>query len=304
MKFSEFAYYYRRLKTYAQVARPDHWFKNIFMLVGMVAAGVYGQVPFDLSLLWMSVFALFLACLMSSVNYITNEIIDAQYDFEHPLKKARPIPSGVVTVKKLIYLNIYLAVIVLSFSYLLYSKYFFYTAFVFFLQGVLYNVPPIRGKDLPVADVIFESINNPIRLLLGWYAILPNTHPPLLLLICYWFFGAFLMNSKRFAECRFLGKEIATRYRVVFRYYSEEFLWAVSLLYTACTLITFILIALKYKVTLLYSLPFIVIFFVWFYILSLQKNSIVKEPERIMEKGAFFTYSLFTFLFMMLTLFL
>jgi len=304
MKSSEFAYYYRRFRNYSKVARPDHWFKNVFMLVGMVAAGVYGHVTFNPSLLWMSALALSLACLTSSVNYITNEIIDAQFDFEHPVKKARPIPSGIVTVKKLIYFNIYLAVIALSLSYFFFSRYFFYTIFAFFLQGVLYNVPPVRGKDLPILDVILESVNNPIRLLLGWYAVLPNIHPPLLLLAFYWFFGAFLMNAKRFAEYRFLGRQVALQYRIVFKYYSENFLFWIGFIYTLASVITFVLIALKYKPALLYSSPFVVVFFIWFYILSVQKNSIVKEPERIMEKKAFFSYSLFTLLFMMLTLFL
>jgi 4-hydroxybenzoate polyprenyltransferase len=274
------------------------------MITGMVAAGIYGHVQFNTYLLTIGVLALFIACLTSSVNYITNEIIDAQFDFEHPLKKTRPIPSGIVTVKKLVYLNIYLSLSILVISYLCYSKFFFYTVFAFFLQGVLYNVPPIRGKDLPVFDVILESVNNPIRLLLGWYAILPHIHPPILLIACYWFFGAYLMNVKRFAEYRFLGKEVALRYRIVFKYYSEIFLGILNAIYSIITIVIFVMIALNYKATLLYSFPFIIVFFIWFSILAFQKNSIVKEPERIMEKKAFFTYSLFTFLFMILTLFL
>ena len=31
-------------------------------------------------------------------------------------------------------------------------------------MGTLYNIPPIRMKDMPYADVLSESINNPIRI--------------------------------------------------------------------------------------------------------------------------------------------
>ncbi len=43
-----------------------------------------------------------------------------------------------------------------------------FIACIFALQGVVYNVPPFRTKDRPYLDVISESINNPIRLTIGW----------------------------------------------------------------------------------------------------------------------------------------
>ena len=36
-------------------------------------------------------------------------------------------------------------------------------------MGCLYNIPPIRTKDHAYVDVLSESINNPIRFLVGWY---------------------------------------------------------------------------------------------------------------------------------------
>ena len=36
-------------------------------------------------------------------------------------------------------------------------------------MGVVYNVKPLRSKDLPIFDVLSESVNNPIRFLIGWY---------------------------------------------------------------------------------------------------------------------------------------
>ena len=60
-------------------------------------------------------------------------------------------------------------------------------------MGTFYNMPPIRTKELPYIDVLTESINNPIRLLLGWFALVDNRIPPASLLIAYWALGAFFM---------------------------------------------------------------------------------------------------------------
>ena len=44
-------------------------------------------------------------------------------------------------------------------------------------MGPVYNVPPIRTKEIPYVDVITESFNNPIRLLLGWFAVTAGRIP-------------------------------------------------------------------------------------------------------------------------------
>ena len=77
--------------------------------------------------------------------------------------------------------------------------------FVFWLMGCIYNIPPVRCKDLPYVDVLCESVNNPIRLALAWYALIPELFPPLSLLLAYWMVGGFVMTAKRFAEYRSIG---------------------------------------------------------------------------------------------------
>src|SRR3546814_20228386 len=66
----------------------------------------------------------------------------------------------------------------------------------------MYNLKPFRTKDKAYLDVISESINNPIRLTLGWTMVDPTTLPPSSLLLAYWTGGAFLMGAKRLSEYR------------------------------------------------------------------------------------------------------
>jgi 4-hydroxybenzoate polyprenyltransferase len=79
---------------YIQIARVDHWFKNVFMLLGVLLALFYEPALFT----WASVPRLALAvlatCLIASSSYVLNELIDAPYDRFHPVKKHRRVPSG------------------------------------------------------------------------------------------------------------------------------------------------------------------------------------------------------------------
>src|SRR5690606_37839768 len=79
---------------------------------------------------------------------------------------------------------------------------FFWVSVAFLISGLIYNVNPLRSKDRVYLDVITESINNPIRLMLGWAMVDATALPPSSLLLSYWMGGAFLMTVKRFAEYR------------------------------------------------------------------------------------------------------
>lgn len=153
------------------------------------------------------------------------------------------------------------------------SVYFAVVALTFWFMGIIYNVPPVRSKDLPYLDVLTESFNNPLRLFLGWFAVVNDTFPPLSLIISYWMAGAFLMAVKRFAEYRFLNNPaIAAKYRTSFRYYNEENLLVSILFYTAmCALFGGIFIV-RYRIELILFEPVISGFFAYYLKLGLKEN--------------------------------
>ena len=76
--------------------RPDHWFKNVFMLAGVVLAYFYELTPFSSEQAWLVPIGFFATCIIASSNYVINEILDAPSDIGHPTKRNRPIPSGQV----------------------------------------------------------------------------------------------------------------------------------------------------------------------------------------------------------------
>src|SRR4051812_30642106 len=65
------------LKVSLAIARPDHWFKNVFMALGVVLAYFCHPEVFDLGAFGLIVWAVVTTCLIASSNYVLNEILDA-----------------------------------------------------------------------------------------------------------------------------------------------------------------------------------------------------------------------------------
>ncbi len=109
-------------------------------------------------------------CLIASSNYTRNEILDAPFDRFHPSKRFRPVLSGAVNVP-LAYLQ-WIVLMLLGFAAgLAVSWPFALAVFALWCMGCVYNIPPVRTKDKPFLDVLSESVNNPLRLLSGWYIV-------------------------------------------------------------------------------------------------------------------------------------
>ena len=210
------------IRPYLSIARPDHWFKNVFMVAGVILALFYHPELIGVASLQRVLWAVLTTCFIVSSNYVLNEILDAPTDLSHPVKKKRPIPSGLVRLPIAYAEWVVLGLTGLAMASML-GRAFFASALLLLIMGMIYNIPPVRSKDWPYVDVLSESVNNPIRLLLGWFAVKATEFPPVSLLIAYWMIGAFFMATKRFSEYRSIGNPVtAGQYRRSFRYYDEQ----------------------------------------------------------------------------------
>lgn len=269
---------------YTKIARPDHWFKNVFMVLGIVLAFFIEPELVRDGWYFDSLLGLVATSFVASSNYVLNEILDSSKDAFHPTKKKRPIPSGQINILVAYIEWLLLAVVGLGVSYLL-STSFFLSALSLWIMGICYNVPPIRTKEIPYIDVLSESINNPIRLFLGWFVLLPHKIPPLSLVLAYWMAGAFFMGIKRFAEYKTIGnKKIAASYRKSFGYYDENKL-LISIFYyaVACSFFLGIFIV-KYHLELILSVPLLVGLFAYYLKVGFRENSPVQHPEKLYKE--------------------
>ena len=80
----------RRLLALLEAMRPKQWFKNVFVLAGLVFGGqLFDPASCTRALACFAVF-----CAASSAVYLINDVFDRSQDAHHPTKRLRPIASG------------------------------------------------------------------------------------------------------------------------------------------------------------------------------------------------------------------
>lgn len=282
------------LRDYVYIARPDHWFKNVFMLPGMVLAWLAAPPAEPLTTLGWMLWSLVATCLICSSNYTINEWLDAAYDRLHPEKKDRPAASGRIKAPLAYAQWAGLAALGLAMSWAVGLEFFLAQA-TLFVMAIIYNVPPLRAKEKAVLDVLTESVNNPLRLLLGWYAVGVALVPPVSLLMSYWMLGAFLMAVKRLGEYRHIADPArAASYRSSFGFYNQERLITSIIFYaTAFALFAGIFLA-KYRLELILTVPFYAGFMGYYMHLGFMHDSPAMNPERLYRQRGFFAYMVLT----------
>ncbi|MDO8638509.1 MAG: UbiA family prenyltransferase [Candidatus Daviesbacteria bacterium] len=288
---------------YFQFLRINHWPKNIVIFFGFLVAFYSNTFNLSIEVFLKLLMAFILTGIISSANYVLNQIADKKFDSKHPNKKKRPLPSGKITIKQAVLIYILLTFLGVYFSLILFSFKFTLSLFVLWIAGIFYNIKPIRLKDVPYLDVVAESANNPIRIAIGWFIILPLSFPPVLILLLSWFMGAIFMTAKRFDELKFFGKKLSL-YRTTFRWYSMSKLRFMLYLYTVSSILIATIIIWQNNKQLLIIIPLLVLFLKWF--LSQVDNGSAKarEIESFVVKPRFLIYSLGLFIIVLLLVFI
>ncbi len=203
----------QRLLAHVRITRLDHSIKQAFILPGILLAMALDGRRMDGALAVNVCIGLLSATLIASSNYVINEMLDAPFDRLHPTKKNRPSARGLVHVGWGYVQWIAMMLAGLALASML-SRGFLLSALALWIMGCVYNIHPVRSKDLPYIDVLSESVNNPLRFCLGWYMVTAALLPPLSLLLSYWMLGAYFMALKRFSEYRQIADfAVAASYR-------------------------------------------------------------------------------------------
>lgn len=268
-------------RSYVAIARPDHWFKNAFVLPGVALALVFSGETIRPNIALPVLTALIATSLIASANYTINEWLDAEFDRFHPTKSSRPAASTHMS-SRLVYTQwALLAVAGLLLGFAINLRVFEYEA-ALLIMGIVYNVKPLRTKERPYLDVLSEAINNPIRFMIGWSLFIQDVPPPSSVLIAYWFGGAYLMAVKRFSEYRFIGDpDQAGLYRRSFFFYNENSLLLSSFFYAMCSSTFLGIFLIKYRIEFILGLPLLVTLFVWYLAIGMRHNSVAQRTEKL-----------------------
>jgi decaprenyl-phosphate phosphoribosyltransferase len=276
------------LKPYLKAMRLERWPRSTAILIG--SAGLFVLDPTLLSRLGPAAIALrvagafLLTWAVSTANYIINEIADAPFDVHHPTKRKRPLASGTVRKGPLLLWTAAIGGASLASARLLYSQPFFLALLALVLAGFAYNIKPVRTKDVPFLDSISESVNNPIRFLVGWYALAAPAYPPWSVLICWWAFGNFLMVAKRLSEFRFLGEK-AGDYRVSLRRYTRTTLLVGMAVSSGVFFAAYFVFAAASGLRGFFWLsPFLAFYLFLFFRKTLAEKEVMEEPEKLLAR--------------------
>jgi decaprenyl-phosphate phosphoribosyltransferase len=181
-----------RLRGMIRTMRPHQWVKNLFVLAPVVFARELTRPSFIMAAL--GAFAVF--CLLAGAVYTLNDLVDADADRVHPVKRYRPIASGRVPVPLARAMVIVLVTLALGSALvagILYDRLpFFFVALAYFLQNVAYS---FRLKKVAYVDVGFIALGFVLRVLAGGYA----THTPVsgYMIACTALLALFLGFGKR-----------------------------------------------------------------------------------------------------------
>jgi len=252
-------------------------------LIKTVDAGIFTRI----------ILGFIATCSVASANYIINEWLDAGFDRYHPTKKNRPVVSAGLRPRYIIAEYAVFAVAGLVGAWFV-SLPVFIAVSLLFLMGIVYNVPPVRSKEIPYIDVLSESVNNALRLLIGWFIVTGKFLPPVSIVLGYWMGGAFLMAAKRFAEYRMIGdKSRAALYRKSFKYYSEKTLLLSSFFYALLSVFFCGIFMIKYRIELLLAIPFLCGLFCVYLNICYKQDSPAQKPEKLFKEKGLLLYTLF-----------
>jgi len=272
------------ISNYLKIARFDHWIKQLFVLPGAwIAFVMVSPIP-SMDLAIQLILGMIATSAAASANYCINEWLDMEFDKFHPVKKHRPFVTNKLSVPIVLAEYVFLAMASLIIANFV-STTVLIAEVILLVMGILYNVRPIRTKDLPYVDVLTESMNNAIRLIIGWFCVTNLYWPPASLVFGYWMGGAFLMAVKRFAEYRMIGDpEQAKLYRKSFRGYGKTRLLTSAVFYGNLSVFFCGVFLVKHKIELLLVIPFICVLFCYYLSIAFKPDSATQKPEKLFHE--------------------
>ncbi len=186
-------------------------------------------------------------CLASSANYAINDVLDAEKDACHPVKKNRPVPSGAISPTTAVTIGVS-CFILSGVMAALVSIPFLLTLLAYVLLSSAYS---FKLKNIPVADIFCVSAGFLLRLQAGGIAFKVPISDWLFLSV--FLLALFLSIGKRIGEKQLL-KNHGARHRPVLDAYPLEFLHGTMYMTGATVLVTYAMYVVAHE-GLLYTIP-------------------------------------------------
>jgi len=175
----------------AKAIRPVHWLKNLSVFAALVFSGNL----FELSLLYRVFFLFLIFNVAASSTYVFNDLLDADKDKLHPIKKQRPVAKGTITKLQALVIAGVLAILALLLAYYFLSYLIFLLIFGYLLLQASYS---LFLKHISIVDILIIATGFIVRVFAG--ALIIDAHLSVWFLLCIISVALFLAAGKRRAE--------------------------------------------------------------------------------------------------------
>jgi 4-hydroxybenzoate polyprenyltransferase len=261
-----------RPSAWLAALRPRQWTKNLLVFAAILFAGELG----DTHKLLAAAGAFVAYCAASSAAYLVNDVRDAAHDRLHPIKRHRPVASGLVAPQAAVAVAAVLAVAAVALAAVL-GPWSVLVLGAFVVLQVAYSM---GLKHMVLIDVMTISALFVVRAVAGAVAVKVPISPWLLL--CTGLLALFLALAKRRGELVQVGAE-RTPGRPVLEGYSLALVDQLVTIVAASTVISYALYTFSARPGewMMATIPF-VIFGVFRYLLLVHKEDAGEEPEQIL----------------------
>lgn len=219
-----------KVSSLVALVRPRQWTKNLAVFAALIFSGELTQLePVVRSLL-----AFVALCLVSAALYAVNDVIDAEQDRVHPVKKNRPVASGRLSPAEAWFVAAVLGVAGVALAAWLGTAFLAYVA-AYVGMHALYVT---WLKHVVIVDMIVIALGFTVRAVAGAAVLAVPVSP--WLVICTGLLALFLAAAKRRHEILLLGTE-SRAHRVVLAEYSAELLDSFMVTLSAATVTSYAL---------------------------------------------------------------
>ncbi len=254
--------------------RPRQWTKNLLLFAGLLFAAQYDEPS-----KWIDAFVAFVAyCAASSAAYIVNDVLDAEEDRRHPLKRNRPIAAGLLAPDRALKIAAMLAIFaVAAMSWFGWASVAYVTGFLA-LQGAY----SWRLKHVVLIDVMAIAALFVIRAAAGAEAVDVRISP--WLIVCTALLALFLALAKRRGELTAVGE---SGRRGALAGYSFPLVDQLVSIVAACTIVAYSLYTFEAREgsAMMATIPFVV-FGIFRYLLLMHREDLGEEPESVLLSDA------------------
>jgi 4-hydroxybenzoate polyprenyltransferase len=261
----------RRLKNipmsqnFVHSLRISHWYKNLLAFLGLL----FEREILNLSLVLHVSIVFLLLCLISTSNYIINDIVDKNKDMINKIKVQSFFAKIDARISTCIALLIIAASVAIGLWFV--PEIIIFILFISIL-GQLYN---IYAKNVPVLDVVFLLLIYILRIYSGYISL--KVIPSSLIVLPIAMLALFLIFIKKRSTLLILGEKKAVEFRKCYAFYTKRRI-EITIRFSGIGLVLLYLLYVSInekfnKITLLFTLP--VVFILIFNVAIITRN----QPE-------------------------